>query len=43
MKNLKRLFLLIALAFLASKVLFSDFNSAPDTQTIIAVTSVASK
>ncbi len=26
MKNLKRIFLLITLAFIASKVLFSDFD-----------------
>ncbi len=42
MKNLKRIFLLLALAFIASKVLFSDFDFSQKT-TINPIASVASK
>ena len=38
MKNILRIFLLIALFFIASKVLFSDFDlSSSKNQTVLAV------
>ena len=42
MKNLKRIFLLLALAFIASKVLFSDLDISPKS-TINPIASIASK
>lgn len=42
MKNLKRLFLLVALAFIASKVLFSDFEFSQN-RNLDATASIASK
>ena len=38
MKNVKRIFLLLTLIFLASKVLFSDFSlEKPENETIAVV------
>ena len=35
MKNIKRIFLLLALAFIASKVLFSDINITQENNSIV--------
>ncbi len=42
MKNLKRIFLLLALAFIASKVLFSDIDISQENNSIVIAT-IASK
>jgi hypothetical protein len=42
MKNLKRIFLLLALAFIASKVLFSDFDLS-QKKNLNPIASIASK